>query len=92
MKWYIGQLEQTVIDACQLLDVPNAVRSQKYPGIWIADEKVRHKGTKISKLTSLIGQIIGLRGWRSQFWLDRLSRIGLELQHRPVMVNSCLII
>ncbi|XP_023817427.1 putative lipoyltransferase 2, mitochondrial isoform X1 [Oryzias latipes] len=87
VRWYVAQLEKTVVSACGSLGV--TATTSPHTGVWVGDNKICAMGTYApapppSAEPHLTGR--GSAGRDPLRPLRHVPRSGSELQHGPVLV------
>lgn len=75
IRWYVGTLEQTVIETCRKMGIPNA-STTKDTGIWVGDQKICAIGVHGSRYVTTHG--IGLNCSTDLKWFDHIVPCGIE--------------
>ncbi|TDG51459.1 hypothetical protein AWZ03_002254 [Drosophila navojoa] len=75
IRWYVGTLERTVIEACRQMGLPNATTS-KDTGIWVDDRKICAIGVHGSRYVTTHG--IGLNCSTDLKWFEHIVPCGIE--------------
>ncbi|XP_055914167.1 putative lipoyltransferase 2, mitochondrial [Eupeodes corollae] len=75
MRWYIAQLESTVIDLCKSMGIPNA-QTTADTGIWVGDNKICAIGVHGSQYITTHG--IGLNCNTDLSWFEHIVPCGIE--------------
>ncbi|KAF6206725.1 hypothetical protein GE061_017961 [Apolygus lucorum] len=75
IKWYIDNLEETIIDLCSEFGVP-AHRYPPYPGIWVGEKKVCAIGVHASRYVTTHGIAINCN--TDLKWYDHIVPCGIE--------------
>ncbi|XP_055843303.1 putative lipoyltransferase 2, mitochondrial [Episyrphus balteatus] len=75
MRWYVAQLESTVIDLCKSMGIPNA-QTTSDTGIWVGHNKICAIGVHGSQYITTHG--IGLNCNTDLEWFNHIVPCGIE--------------
>ncbi|KAM7359388.1 lipoyl(octanoyl) transferase 2 [Cochliomyia hominivorax] len=75
MRWYVGNLEQMVIECCKQMGIHNATTTED-TGIWVNDRKICAIGVHGSRYVTTHG--IGFNCCTDLSWFEHIVPCGIE--------------
>ncbi|CAG0885335.1 unnamed protein product [Darwinula stevensoni] len=73
VKWYVCQLEKTIIELCHQLDI--YASTSPYTGVWVQNKKIAAIGIRMSRWVTSHG--IGLNCNTDLSWFDHIVPCGI---------------
>lgn len=76
IRWYVCQLERTIIELCRRFELPLPARTSPDTGVWIEDRKICAIGLHVSRYVTMHG--LALNCDTDLGWFEHIVPCGLE--------------